>query len=201
MSTLAIENPKIQSATEKPPRSIESASQVGPIPAVLTDLCRWVVWRYEPKESGWTKVLYQSGSPQYKGSSTNPRSWGTFENALNCYLDNSDVDGIGFVFHPPDGFIGVDLDNSLDDAGRLKPWAAEIFRKLNCVDGYAEISPSLRGVKVWMRGAMPDHEGKQHKGRAKEWADPVWGKAKIELYSWARFFTVTGRVFVGGGAQ
>jgi primase-polymerase (primpol)-like protein len=201
MNTVAADNPTFKSAPPRPPRTIESASQVARIPLALTELDRWGVWRYESKDAGWTKVPYQVASPQYKASSTNLQNWTNFSDALRCYLDTPDLDGVGFVFHPPDGFMGIDLDNSLDEAAHLKPWASEIFARLNCADGYAEVSPSLRGIKVWMRGAMPAHNGKPHIGREKEWCDPVWGKAKIELYSWGRFFTTTGRVFVDGGAR
>jgi primase-polymerase (primpol)-like protein len=183
----------------KPPRSIATATQLARVPLDLTELARWVVWRFTWKNKGWTKPPFQSLSPDDPASTTDPKTWSSYGDALQSYLDTPDLAGIGFVFHPPDGFVGIDFDNSLDATARLKPWAAEIFRRLNCGAGYVEISPSGNGIKAWMRGAMPSHHGKTHAGRSKEWIDPVCGRAKIELYSSGRFFTTTGLIFADGG--
>jgi len=60
---------------------------------------------------------------------------------------------------------------------------------------YCEISPSLTGIKAWVRAAaLPNGKGRT-KGKLGE--DKT---GKVEVYSQKRFFTVTGRIFEGGAA-
>jgi len=77
----------------------------------------------------------------------------------------------------------MDLDNSLDENGNLKPWGKEIVDRL---DSYAERSPSGRGVKVILRGAL------KRKGNRRDLAD-----GHVEVYSADRYFTVTGNHLTG----
>jgi len=120
---------------------------------------------------------------------TDPATWTSFERALRHWQRfPRHYAGIGFVFHVDDPFCGVDLDNCLDEAGTLKPWAQGIVQKFS--DTYMEISPSGRGIKLWCRGKLPANLGKV-----------MLGDGGIEMYDHFRFFTVTGRVFNGAPMQ
>jgi hypothetical protein len=69
----------------------------------------------------------------------------------------------------------VDLDGCRDPhSGRIEPWAKAIIRRLN---SYTEISPSGTGLRIFIRGELPPY------GRR---------KGHIEIYSHARFLTITG---------
>ena len=66
------------------------------IPAELTALPNWVLWKYEPPEKPggkWRKVPYQPNG--YKASTTNRHTWSTFETCCAVY-EQGGYDGIGF---------------------------------------------------------------------------------------------------------
>jgi primase-polymerase (primpol)-like protein len=101
-------------------------------------------------------------------------TWRSFEEAMQA-LQNGRYSGVGFVFSSGDPFAAIDLDAVRDpQTGQLEEWAAEIIRDLN---GYAEVSPSGKGVHVIVRGKAPNKR-----------------RGKVEAYSSARFFTMSGRV-------
>jgi hypothetical protein len=147
------------------------------IPRALKDRDQWVVWRQEERSDRLTKVPYSAGSSQ-PASSTDPVTWVTYEAAVQSY-QRGGCTGIGYVFSEKDGFCGIDLDNSRDaETGVLKPWARQIVENL---DSYTEVSPSGRGVKIFIRGRKPGDRcrRKYHDG-------------EIEIYDRDRFFTLTG---------
>ncbi len=80
--------------------------------------------------------------------------------------------GLGFVLHEDDGFACVDLDHCIAN-GVVEEWAMEIVRSLN---SYTEISPSGKGLHIWVRAEM-DVAGRRH--------------GKVEIYSSKRYITVT----------
>lgn len=113
-------------------------------------------------------------------SSTDRKTWGTFEEAKFIRKVKS-LQGVGFVFSPTDPFVGVDLDKAIDPVtDELKPWARDIVDRL---DSYTELSPSRLGVHIWLRGDIPRNGAKRSYDD-----DPV----KVECYKQARYFTVTG---------
>jgi Primase C terminal 1 (PriCT-1) len=151
------------------------------VPDDLSEYDQWVLWRYEARQGKRTKVPYQvNGKP---ASSTNRCTWTTFEEARTVLVRNPRrYAGVGFVFTTEDNLAGLDLDDSLDEHGRLKAWAREIAGHFS--DTYAEVSPSSRGLKIWARGSLPSNlPGVQV------------GDGAVELYDHARYFAVTGRVF------
>lgn len=80
--------------------------------------------------------------------------------------------GLGIYVEPP--YIVIDIDHCRDPlTGVVEPWAMDIIHKL---DTYAEASPSLTGVHIWLKGTKP--------GKA--------CRKGIEIYSTDRFMTVTG---------
>ncbi|MCE5239795.1 phage/plasmid primase, P4 family [bacterium] len=149
------------------------------IPEALKQRRAWVCWRYETRGGKQTKVPYiaQPG-PLRKARSNTPDTWRPFTEAVR---QAPRFDGIGVMLS--DDLAGADLDNSLDDGGKLKPWAEEIVREL---DSYTETSPSGKGVKVFFFGEVPPG------GNRKKLLD-----GELESYSRGRFFTVTGNHFAG----
>ncbi len=144
------------------------------VPEELKALHRWVAWRYRRRQGQWAKVPVCPASGK-AASTTDPATWGTFEQALGRYRKGK-LDGVGFVFDAADPFSGIDLDDCRDPAGgALQPWAKAIVAEMN---SYTEVSPSGTGVKVWVRGKVP--------------AGGPTRKGGIEVYSQARYFTVTG---------
>ncbi|PQO46718.1 DUF3987 domain-containing protein [Blastopirellula marina] len=161
---------------------LETSIKSDNIPAELVAAKQWVLWRYETRNDKPTKVPYSVTGA--KASTVDPMTWATFGEVL------ADVDepqagwnGVGFVFTPEDDFIGIDLDDCLDDEGQPFPWAAEIIEGFAT---YTEISPSGKGVKLFFKGEFPLDRGR--KVQREE------GGA-IEVYTKGRYFTVTGERF------
>ena len=118
------------------------------IPAELAERKQWVVWRNEAGR----KIPYQpTGS---KAKSNDPETWSTL---AECQTVASQYSGLGFVFAADDPFCGVDLDHVYND-GEIANWAADVLAELPT---YAEISPSGRGIKLWLRAKLPDGRGRK----------------------------------------
>lgn len=152
------------------------------IPDELTARPQWVCWRHEHRKGRPTKIPYTPGT-QTRASSTDPATWRTFAQAL---ADRSHS-GIGYVFTADDPYTGIDLDDCLVN-GVLKPWAEAILKTLPPT--YTEVSPSEHGLKLWIKGTLPDrskHRRKIHDG------DELVGE--IEVYDTGRFFTATGDLY------
>ena len=84
------------------------------IPVELRQLPNWVTWKDEgnPGEKP-RKVPYPPGRPNTRGSSTDPSTWGTFEQAMAAYLAGG-LTGIGIVLNGT-GLVGVDIDHCVVD--------------------------------------------------------------------------------------
>ena len=161
----------------------EENTFLGPthIPAALRGRAQWVVWRYQTRGGKPTKVPADPRTGKH-ASFTNPATWARFDNAVAAWRANDRYAGVGFVFSSDDPFAGIDLDGCIDGSGDLVDSAKEIVDSLN---SYTESSPSGRGVKVFIIGAKSAGLGCR--------TNKVIGFEQIELYSNARFFTVTGR--------
>jgi putative DNA primase/helicase len=148
------------------------------IPKKLTSLPQWVVWKESPRANGKAgKIPFdpRTGGP---ASVINQHTWSSLSRAIETSRSLKNVAGIGFVFTDKDPFVGIDLDDCLDDSGKLLPWAADLVESIN---SYTEISPSGRGVHIITEGVLPDN--RRSKG--------------IEMYGSERFFTVTGKHLAG----
>jgi hypothetical protein len=158
------------------------------VPDDLTEHDQWLLWRYETNRQGKpTKVPYQTTG--MRADSTNPRTWTTFEEALDTWRRKRQrYAGIGFVFSGEDGLSGIDLDDSLDEEGSVKVWARAVVERFS--DTYMEISPSGSGLKAWARGSLPANLG-----------GVKVGDGQIEMYDHSHYFAVTGRLFSGAPLQ
>jgi putative DNA primase/helicase len=136
-------------------------------------LLLWVCYSLEERygQAKRAKVPYNptTGEP---AKANDPSTWSDFETCLAA-VERGEYDGIGFELAPP--YVGVDLDKCRNpETGVLEDWAADIIAHL---DSYTEISPSLTGVHILVKGTLP--EGGRRFGH-------------VEMYDTARFFTVTG---------
>ncbi len=182
--------------------SAESSTRV---PDELQTLPQWVAWWSVVGEDKTillpngkhSRALKRQGKPHklpinpISGglAATNRReTWGTFE-AASAARRKWSLTGMGFVFTEFDPYAGVDIDNCRNaQTGVLDEWAWDLIRSL---DSYTEVSPSGTGVHIIVRGALPAKRGNQvsvHGG-------------KVEVFSRARYFTVTGIPVAGTPAE
>jgi putative DNA primase/helicase len=150
------------------------------IPMSLKKIPRWVLWRFvevgEEQNKRWAKLPIQlNGS---SASSTNPNTWSDYLAVQEAY-QSGDFEGVGFVFDGTDSIMGIDLDDCVVD-GVLDDHAKTIMAK---VEGYAEISPSGTGIKIFTRAQLNSAHVDHDKG--------------LEIYPKGRYFTVTGHVLGG----
>jgi len=165
---MILDSPSIQDSLPEP-----LAVCPGGVPDELEACPQWVNWKYARAGEKWTKHPYDPRSGR-KASSTNLRTWSTFDEVLRAY-EVGDYAGVGFVFCSGDPYAGVDLDGCRDpETGEIEPWASEIIGRL---DSYTEVSPSGRGVHVIVRGKLPT---------------PV-KRERVEMYATERYFTITGQ--------
>ena len=64
------------------------------VPAELRALPQWLVWRIEARDDKPTKVPYRPTEPRRRADSTDPATWGTYDQALAASR-LEDVAGIG----------------------------------------------------------------------------------------------------------
>jgi putative DNA primase/helicase len=144
---------------------------------------QWVLWRYETRNGKPTKVPYQANGKRAK--SDDSRTWSAIDEVAHAWAKSkARYQGIGFVFTETDPFAGIDLDACIDKTGAVKPWARPILEPF--ADTYQEVSPSGRGVKVWVKASLDGP------GRRSPHQDGA-----IEIYDRGRFFTTTGNVLNG----
>jgi putative DNA primase/helicase len=143
---------------------------------------QWVVWKLEPSPkdpSKLTKVPY-SAHDGSNASSTDPKTWATFKQALLFHLDNEWTDGVGMVVCDADDFVGIDLDHCRDpDTGAIEPWAQHVVETVN---SYTEVTPSNAGLRIFARGTLPPSGRK---------------RGDFEIYENGRYLTVTGQHLEG----
>jgi putative DNA primase/helicase len=162
------------------------------LPAELTAVPQWVLWRREDRHGRPTKVPYAAATGR-RADVTDPAAWSTFATAAAALTaGRTRYAGLGFAFATSGPFFGIDLDDAITPAGLLLPWATATLARL---DTYAETSPSGRGLKLVCRGRLrPGPDGRtRHK-----WVGIAPDRTgSVELYDGRRFFTLTGRTVPG----
>jgi hypothetical protein len=164
----------------QPPKPTVPAPVFNAIPDDLTQLAQWVLWRYDwksdPKkaEGGkWDKPPFNARTGGL-ASTTNAATWSTFE-ATTTAFRRGGCDGIGFVLSEYDPFAGLDLDDGFVTASDEPTDQAREYLEL--LSTYTERSPSGKGFRAFVKGALPP--GGRKKGDA-------------EVYESGRYLTVTG---------
>lgn len=158
---------------------LDTASWRMNVPRQLQRLPRWVGHRAK------VPVSFKGGA----ASSTDPATWGTFEEAARFYREHeaeADV-GVGFVFSAEDRLIFFDLDHAIGEDGKAKAWARDLV-KLFGGSTYVERSPSGTGLHAFYLGDLPRVEGASggsvQVGPTKE--------EHLEAYAERRYSTITG---------
>jgi len=168
----------------RPPRPNPLDFNPAAVPDELRDRDQWVCWRYkwDADRDEWTKMPVDpsSGGP---GSSTDPDTWTSFGEAVAYHeRGGTDTDGLGFVVHDDDLFVGIDPDGCRDlDTGDLEAWVGDL---LDDVPTYAEVSPSGTGLRLFGLGFVPDGGNR---------GDVDAGAGHLEMYDSGRYLTVTGQ--------
>ena len=103
-----------------------------------------------------------SRNPSRKASTTDPGTWGNFDEAMAAFLEHEDIDGIGFVFSADGPYAGIDFDNCFGPDGAIAEWALARLERFK--GGWAAISPSGQGIKVIVRGNLGGKTGTNRKG-------------------------------------
>lgn len=149
-----------------------------PALAELASRDQWVCWKYAPAKNGDGKLTKVPVQPSGLGASTtNDATW----SSLNVAVQGAFAAGygVGYVFN--EDTVGIDLDGARNaKTGRAEPEAAEVLKKFK---SYTEISPSGTGYHIFCKGRLPKSEGR--KG------------GKVEIYTKARYFTMTGQMAPG----
>jgi len=123
------------------------------IPEELKALTQWLWWKGEPKSDGKLNKKPMDANNGKAASHSNPETWSSFAVARAYHEKHSKSAGIGFVFSADDPYVGIDLDNCRDlKTGEIATWAREF---LDMCRTYSEVSPSGKGVKLWLKAKMP----------------------------------------------
>lgn len=168
-------------ATQSPP-ALLSFDGSG-IPQSLKDQNRWAPWKavFNEKRGKYDKIPCNADHSEYGISTAAPERWASFDTALRAFKAGQPVlSGVGYVMTKPHGVVGVDLDNCVAD-GVVAPWALAVVASL---DSYTELSPSGKGLRIFVLGEAVD------------WMNHQVG---IEVYGGTapRFLTITGTKLPG----
>jgi len=108
-------------------------------------------------------------------SSTDPETWRPYEDALAAF-ETARYAGVGRVIEQDGPYVGIDVDECRDPkTGNI---TARGWRIIERLDSYAEVSPSLTGVKMWVKAPK---------------VKVAHVKPGLEVYPRGRYFTVTGQ--------
>lgn len=133
-------------------------------PKELTERKQWITWRLGP-----------NGEKLPNGKSNDPSTW--------CSYDEiKDFDKIAFVFSEDDPFVGIDLDDCIDESGVYNDVSGDAFATFYS-KAYCERSLSGKGLHFIVRGKKPD------------WS--VCKRGNVECYDHARFWIMTGDMEYG----
>lgn len=153
------------------------------IPSTLLALKNFTLWG-SPLQNEGVPINAKTGYPaKFKDESERVH----FSEALEL-LEKHKCKGVGFVFTQDAPYIGIDLDNVLENGQIKKAIEPEILSVLNALDSYTEISPSGNGLHVILekKGVVIA------KNRRFELNGVAVG---FEVYSQNKVFRMTGNVF------
>ena len=141
------------------------------IPDELKVLPQHICWKKEIRNGKETKVPVNTRTGG-QAEVDKPSTWASYDTALAAAKNNGN-DGIGFVFTEGDPYVGIDIDDCIEDGG-IHQQAIVVLKLFN---SYAEKSQSGRGLHIIIKGKLPP--GGRRKG-------------KLEMYDSRRFFVMTG---------
>jgi len=160
------------------------------IPEEISNEERWITFRLVERENGKcdkvphaTEITDGDYGPFIKKAGV--RSTEQFTDFMSAYKlvkesnkrdDLKGLDGVGFVLG--DGYVGVDMDDCVNEDNQIKNFANEVLGSLN---SFAEFSPSHTGLHVLCNGSLDDDYQNKNDDLGLEMYDDD-----------GRFFTVTG---------
>ncbi len=107
--------------------------------------------------------------------STDPKTWRSYDEAAAAF-ETGRYAGVGRVIEQGGPYVGVDIDGCRDpETGQIDERGSKI---LGLLDSYSEVSPSGKGVKVWVRANLSRSQV----------------RPGLEIYGGRRYFTVTGQL-------
>lgn len=156
----------------------ELHQQFALFPKELKQMPNWVIWKRMPRNNGKTAKVPYCPATKKPAKSNDPSTWSSFEQALeNC---QGFFNGIGFMFPLDGSIVGIDVDNKKGGSiFESRTYTPEMLTVLGTVNSYAEISPSGKGIHVFIKAHIP--KGEMNKPTN-----------ATEIYQKGRFFTVTG---------
>ena len=143
----------------------------------LKDLKQWVCYKnvWDEKKQKNKKIPKDANTG--RGAKANdPETWSPYSVAI-AGKERLNLDGVGFEF--ASGYLGIDLDNVIDEQGHLLPVASEI---VELMDSYTEYSPSGKGLHILCKTSLGEI------GRRND-------EIGLEMYNHGRFFTITGKPY------
>src|ERR1035437_1591480 len=154
----------------------EATSQYSRIPPGLQAKRIWLPFKTSPRPSGGLNKIPQNRQGR-SAKYTDPATWMSYEEAVR-QSQRPGYEGVGIVLHKEPGLMGIDFDHCIVD-GVLDPEVEGWVAKLNT---YTELSFSGEGLHSLAYAKLP-------------WKANRSGK--VEMYTDARFFVVTGRQMTG----
>jgi primase-polymerase (primpol)-like protein len=150
------------------------------IPKELKDFKQWSTWKYYFKKGKKkpNKLPIQANGEIAK--SNTPSTWWSYRDiGFHMMKDKRNrLEGFMFMHTKESGIIGVDLDNCINEAGVLNDFAINI---INMLDSYTEVTPSGKGIRIFIRGTIPSNMQTE----------------EIEIYTELKALTVTGHKIHG----
>lgn len=142
----------------------------------------WAVWTAEPRLNKPNKFDKAPRSPAtgHKIGANKPELFSTFEHAKNAY-ETGGYTGVG-VLLTGNGIVGFDIDDYEQTFASNPSVQAWVFEAITDQDNpaYAELSPSGTGLRLFIRGKLPDTGRKA---------------GSLEVYDNSRFLTITGNTY------
>lgn len=131
-------------------------------------------WIAEPKPGSPGKFNKAPRNPKtgIRVGANEPSNFGTFDDAVQG-LDTGRYSGCGILLTADSGITGIDIDDVRQQDDPVKEWV----KRAVAAGAYCEHSPSGDGLRLFVRGTLPD-TGRKYEG--------------LEVYNRDRFLTVTG---------
>jgi hypothetical protein len=133
---------------ELPPKPQTYNGDLTELPPALSHLREqkvWLCWCWFWNGKKWTKPPRRVDNPERNASSSDPATWGSYEEAVE-QVRAGRANGIGFALKGLN-IGGVDLDHCRDPAtGGIDPWAEE--RLAQFPDTYVEATVSGKGLRI-----------------------------------------------------
>jgi len=137
--------------TQKPQTYNGDLTKLPPALMHLRDEKVWVCWRWLQNGKKWTKPPYRADDPEQHASTSNPDTWGSYEQAIE-QVRLGKADGIGFTLKGRN-IGGIDLDHCRDPInGQIDSWADDYINR--CTGAYVESTVSGKGLRILGTGEL-----------------------------------------------